>query len=74
MGLTWAVAAQKVCGRWEVVVKLPRKAGRDQDKQLLPAGSPHSTEGAEPRMLKIPAQYTEAKADNMDNQAQRRKT
>lgn len=50
------------------MVKLPRKAGRDQDKQLPPTESPHSTEGTEPRTFKIPAPHTEAKADNLDNQ------
>lgn len=48
-----------------MVVKLPKKAGRGQDKQLLPTGSPHSTEGAELRTFKIPARHTEAKANNL---------
>lgn len=68
MGLTQAVVAQKGWGGWERVVKLPRKACRDQDKQLLPTESPHSTKGAELRTFKTTAPHTEAKADNLDNQ------
>lgn len=54
---------------WEVVLKLPRKAGREQGKQLLPTVGPHSTKRAEPRTFRVPVQHTdEAKAVNLDNQ------
>lgn len=71
MELTQAVVAQKGWGGWERVVKLLRKAGRDQNKELIPTGSPHGTAGAELRTSKILANHTEAKADNLDNQVQK---
>lgn len=56
------------------MLELPRKAGRGQDDQLWPVVGPHSIKRAQPRTFEIPVQHTEAKAVNLYNQRERKKT